>query len=346
MRKIINKKVLPYALVGTMLLSGCGKQEEKAMPEVTTIATTEATTELTTEEAVLEIVTEEQVNNYVDSANSDYMANQQFYDYATIDAKEIEDYIKVINSDVSTLTKKEVTDACDNIDYIMSPQYLIDALGAIHDAELGYVIIDGNFSLLEVPSLSKYATDEETKEYVEQYETLRNQVITDINTTNAVSEETKQALKDAVVEMEKDYIVSDTDMNGDVSEEGQKLLENYAKKNLVDLTAYATSEQRIYSESFPSGLKIAAETDEERDVRAKAMINGLDALTDSEKEIYNNLTLELVAPKYIDGICTNQEELKENAIDIDDTHSKIDELKQYKEYLISMQEAKQYTLSM
>ena len=97
MRKIINKKVLPYALVGTMLLSGCGKQEEKAMPEVTTIATTEATTELTTEEAVLEIVTEEQVNNYVDSANSDYMANQQFYDYATIDAKEIEDYIKVIN---------------------------------------------------------------------------------------------------------------------------------------------------------------------------------------------------------------------------------------------------------
>ena len=231
------------------------------------------------------------------------------------------------------------------INYILLSQDLATQLHNVNDAELGYITIEGQISLSDAPSLVEYATDAETIDVVNTYETLRNRVINDLNTTNKVSDETKQALMDAVVDMEYDYLPDANDMNGDVNAEGNKLLENYAKKNLVDLTVLATNKSRIETEVFPGGLKIAPETDQERDVQSKALIHGLDILTDNEKNIYSTMTMELVGTKYLDGICTHQENIKRHANDNVDTYSKIDILKQYKQFLTSNIED-EYTLSM
>ena len=361
--KLINKKikkiVLPFILAGTLSLTGCGNQEEKSeIMEETTQIVTENTTETTTEEVQEATINDakEETNYYALAANS-YNNYTKFYSETKmafadenanqgINIEKIENMIKVIKGDVSDLTESQIDDACECINYVLLSQNLATQLSNVNDEELGYITIEGQINLSEAPSLVEYASDDETIEVLTKYETLRNKVQNDLNTTNKVSDETKQELRDAVIDMEYDYLPDENDMNGDVNAEGNKLLENYIKKNLVDLTVLATNESRIETEVFPGGLKIAPETDEERDVQSKALIHGLDILTDSEKELYSTMTMELVGTKYLDGICTHQENIKRHAKDNVDTYSKIDELKQYKKYLSNINIENEYTLSM
>ena len=337
---ILNKKIkncIIPALATTLILSGCGKKVEEAT-EVKETVTTEATTQVTTEDFTIEeIIIEPEVVK-----DTMYENNQEFCDLYGITEEEIENIGKVLNSDTATLTRKDVTDVCDNINEILLPQYLIDTLGHIHNEELGYVTIEGQFDLLNAPSLSQYATNSDTKAIVETYETLRNKVIADINATNKVSEETKEELKAAVIKMEEEYVETVSDMNLDTTNEGQILLENYAKKKLIDLTVNAACVSRLESEKIGT-LILIPETYEEKEIYAIAMTNGIEALTDEQKEVYNRLSLEKIDEKYIDGICTSQEQLKENA---KKDYTK-QELENYKQYLIAQkEEAKYYTYSL
>ncbi|MBQ9024735.1 MAG: hypothetical protein IJ105_05950 [Bacilli bacterium] len=358
MSKKFKKVALPFMLTGTLLLTACGKQEDKAVVvEPTTQISTE---ELTTEEVLATQTTEAVYNENDDTyalAATSYNNYTKFYSETGlafadenanqgINIEKIENMIKVIKGDVSDLTESQIDDACESINYVLLSQNLSTQLHNVIDEELGYITIEGQINLSEAPSLVEYATDAETIEVLTNYETLRNKVQNDLNTTNKVSDETKQELKNAVIDMEYDYLPDENDMNGDVNAEGNKLLENYVKKNLVDLTVLATNESRLETEVFPGGLKIAPETDQERDVQSKALIHGLDILTDSEKELYSTMTMELVGTKYLDGICTHQENIKRHAKDNVDTYSKIDTLKQYKEYLSNINKENEYTLSM
>ena len=357
------KKIVTPILIGSLAITGCGKTENKTTTEETTKIVTEAQTqEVTTEEIVQveEPVVEENVEttedeNYILAANS-YNNYTKFYSETEmafadenanqgINIEKIENVIKVIKGDVSDLSESQIDDACECINYILLSQNLATQLHNVNDEELGYITIDSQISLSDAPSLVEYATDAETIDVLNKYETLRNKVQNDLNTTNKVSDETKQALMDAVVEMEYDYLPDENDMNGDVNAEGNKLLENYVKKNLVDLTVLATNKSRIETEVFPGGLKIAPETDQERDVQSKALIHGLEILTDSEKNIYSTMTMELVGTKYLDGICTHQENIKRHAKDNVDTYSKIDMLNNYKKYLLENIQDKEYTLN-
>lgn len=357
--KLTNKKfkklALPLAIAGTLSLAGCGSQVEQTYEENNTIVTEATTEEVTTEVATVEEIKEtiEEKEDYYTMAANSYNKYTAFYcetgmAYADenadqgINISKIENMFKLIKGDVSDLTESEIEDACECLNYVLLSQNLSTNLHDVIDEELGYITIEGNITLSDVPSISEYLTDEETKEVVANYETLRNQVQNDLNTTNRVSEQTKEALRNAVIDMEYDYLPDENDMNGIVYNESQKLVENYAKKNLVDLTVLATNESRLQTELFPGGLKIAPETDQERDVQSKALIHGLDILTDSEKELYSTMTMELVGQKYLDGICTNQEEIKKNAIDHNE-HSKID-LNNQKEMLLKQKEILQSML--
>lgn len=355
--KKINKLVLPFILAGTLSLTGCGKQNENSFVESSSTTTTVTTTEQPTTQVVETTQTTKTIDDTYALAATSYNNYTKFYSetkmaYADetanqgINIEKIENMIKVIKGDVSDLTESQIDDACECINYVLLSQNLSTQLHNVIDEELGYITIDGQISLSDAPSLVEYATDAETIEVLTNYETLRNQVQNDLNTTNRVSEDTKQALRDAVINMEYDYLPDENDMNGDVNAEGNKLLENYVKKNLVDLTVLATNESRLETEVFPGGLKISPETDAERDVQSKALIHGLDVLTDSEKELYSTMTMELVGTKYLDGICTHQENVKRHAKDNVDTYSKIDILKQYKEYLSNINIENEYTLSM
>ena len=357
MNKKIKKLVLPFILAGTLSLTGCGKQNKQTFVEPSTQTTVvEATEEATTVVVATETEAVKVDDTYTLAAAS-YNNYTKFYSetnmaYADenanqgINIEKIENMIKVIKGDVSDLTESQIDDACECINYTLLSQNLSTQLHNVIDEELGYITIDGQITLSDAPSLVEYATDSETIEVLTQYETLRNKVQNDLNTTNRVSDETKKELRQAVIDMEYDYLPDENDMNGDVNAEGNKLLENYVKKNLVDLTVLATNESRLETDVFEGGLKIAPETDEERDIQSKALIHGLDILTDHEKEVYSTMTMELVGTKYLDGICTHQENIKRHAKDNVDTYSKINTLNNYKEYLKNINNENEYTLSM
>ena len=299
-----------------------------AKVENTTVQTTlENTTEV-------EVVTTEEVKeDFYSKAAKTYNEYTDFYSYTglayadengNVNIERIENAIKTINGEVADLTPSQVVDAKEDINYILLSQDLVSNLNDIYNAELGYVKIEGQISMLETPKLAEFATNKETKEIVEKYEMLRDKVQNDLNTNNKVSNETKEELKKAVVDMEKEYLPDKNNMNSDVNAEGNKLLENLAKEALVELTVLATNETRIYSEEFPDGLKLTAETDEERDIESKALIHGLEILTDSEKEIYANMTMELIVTKYEEGVCAHLQNLADHAKDNSNVHSKED----------------------
>ena len=328
----MKKIILPYALAGTMLLSGCGKQQTNTTTEVPTQATTQAATEALTENEP--VVT---ANNTIYNENIDFCATYG------ITEEEIETLGKVLNADVNT--KQDVTDVCDNLNQILLPQYLTDTLTHIHNEELGYITIEGQFSLVDASSLSQYATNSETKEILDIYESLRARVINDINTTNKVSDETKAALEKAVVDMHEEYIETVEDMNINSNDDGQILFINYIKLKLIDLTVAATNKSKLTSEKYGEFV-IAPETFEEAEVNAIVLTDGLDALTDEQKLIYQQYTLKDIRKIYIDGICGAQEKLKEGAKDNTNDYTKED-LMNMKEYLLIQKEApKYYTLSL
>lgn len=348
--KKFKKSVLPFALAGTMMLAGCGNKE---------VAEKEVVVEPTTE-----VIETEEIQE--DIANVDYyaLAADTYNNYTTfyaqlgmaykdenanqgINITRIENVIKVINGEVSDLTESDISNAKEDIGYILLSQDLVSNLDNVIAEELGYVTIEGNFNMCDVPSLKEYAQNEETIKFVDEYENLRNKVQNDLNTTNKVSDGTKKELTDAVVQMEKDYLQDTNNMNTDATAEGNKLLENLAKESLTELTILATNKTRIETEEFPGGLQLDVETDEERDIRSKKLIHGIEILTDEEKQIYGDMAMRIVVTKYEEGACEHEQNLANHAKDNADVYSEMDILKQYKEYLQNYVpvEGYEYTLS-
>ena len=363
MRKI-KSKVVPYVLLGTMGLTlvGCSNEEKKTVSKVNSITsestfqTTQTTQELTEEQVTNEIENKEEYyyalaaesyNNYTKFYSNSKMAYADENANCGINIDRIENVIKVINGEVSNLTPSQISDAKEDIGYILLSQKLVSNLDDIIAQNLGYITINGQMNIEDIPKLSIYAKDEETKEVVENYESLRDQVINDINTTNNVSLETKENLKNAVIQMEKEYLPDETNMNNDVTAEGNKLLENLAKEQLCELTVLATNEARIETDEFPGGLKLAAETDEEKDIlnRYNLAVLGLNTeIVDFEKAL--DIKSSLVVTKYEEGACAHEEILARHAKDNTDVYSK-EELQNIKSYLEALKSNKYtHTLSM
>lgn len=348
------------ALIGLALmfagsLSACGKTNDNTTAKITEQTT--VTTEAKTEEPTTESVVTEDVKNYNLAANS-YNDYTEFYARSkmaykdetardNINIQRIENMIKVINGEVADLTPDEVINAKEDINYVLLSQDLVTDLDDIIARDLGYIEINGELKICSAPKLSIYASDKETKEFTSKYESLRDRVQLDINSIGSVSDETKNELRKAVVEMEREYLPDRDEMNSDVTAEGNKLLLNLAKESLVELTALATNEARIMTEEFPGGLKLIAETDEERDIESKAKIHGLEILTDKEKEIYAKDTMERIVTKYEEGVCAHMENLANHAKSNTNVHSKIEFLKDYRNQLVAMKEKENnYTYSM
>lgn len=355
--KLVNNKfkkvVVPFAVAGSLTLSSCGttnvnvvedKNFLQKYSQESSFEITETPTNETTEVKVEEI--NEEIKDFYAEAAKSYNDNTYFYAETGMAYKDenadqginidrIENAIKVINGEVSDLTPSQVMDAKEDINYILLPQNLVTNLDNVTAEELGYVTIEGSFNMSDVPSLDEYAQNKETREFVEEYEELRDKVIEELNTTNKVSAETKNELKEAVIKMEEEYLPDENNMNTDVTAEGNKLLENLAKESLTELTAHATNEARIQTDKFPGGLKLILETDEERDIQSKALIHGVEVLTDEEKGIYAKSTAETVVNKYETGACEHAQNLADHAKGNSNVHSQIEDLKKYKDYLIS-----------
>lgn len=355
------KKLKPILLAVSLMTAGsltaCSpkKQEQNTAVKETTTTKTEVIKETPVKEVKNEVTEDvkyynlaaESYNNYTEFYARSKMAYADENAIDGINIERIENIIKVINGEVSDLTSDEVINAKEDINYILLSQDLVTDLDNIIARDLGYITIDGEMKICEAPKLSIYASDKETKEFTEKYETLRDRVQLDINSTGSISDETKKELKEAVIQMEKDYLVDDNQMNDDVTAEGNKLLENLAKESLVELTALATNESRIMTDEFPGGLKLIAETDEERDIESKAKIHGLEILTDREKEIYAKDTMERIVTKYEEGVCAHMENLANHAKSNTNTHSKLELLKNKRDMLIAKKEQERnytYTL--
>ena len=357
--KKVKPILLALSLMSASSLSACGTTDtktnttvikEETTGTVATIITEEKTTEKVTEQVMPELTKEEEKEiKFYNLAAESYNDYTEFYARSKMAYKDenardginisrIENMVKVINGEVSDLTAEEVMNAKEDINYVLLSQDLVTDLDNIIARDLGYITIEGKMNICKAPKLSIYASDKETKIYTEKYETLRDKVMNDLNNTQSISDETKNELKEAVIEMEKDYLVDDNNMNNDVTAEGNKLLENLSKESLIELTALATNEARIENEEFPGGLKLIAETDEERDIESKAKIHGLEILTDKEKEIYANMTMEMIVTKYEEGICAHMENLANHAKEDVNVYSKKEELIKLRDKLVAMKE--------
>ena len=321
--KIVNRKFIPYVLVASMLLTGCGKQKNNGNSSINVTPTIPSQISNTPSE-------DSKVQTYEEKAQETYSENIQFYTnlglaYAyngETNIDRIENMLKTINGNVSDLTQSQVNDSCEAIKNVLLSQELTSYLNDVNSYELGYLSTLDDASLIYPASLVKYVTNSETKEILMKFENIRNKVINDLNTSKKVSEETKQEIKRLVCEMEYTYYPDRDNMNNDVISEGNKLLENCVKKSLIDLTISATNQTRIFPEKdteyysyFPNGLKLAAETDKEKELISTVLINGIDSLTDEQKLSYQKLMNEKVDTKYIDGICSHQENLRDHAKD-------------------------------
>ena len=123
--KLISKRFLPYALVGTMMLAGCGnnvENKEQTLVEPTTTATTEEFTEEIPEVAE---TTKEATKDYYALAADSYNRYTDFYAFTNlayedengnVNIDRIENSIKVINGEVADLTSSEVSSAVKNIE--------------------------------------------------------------------------------------------------------------------------------------------------------------------------------------------------------------------------------------
>ena len=331
----LKKSILSSLLVstGTLSIVGCADNKDQNIAGQTDAKQeTQLTTEVSRKENVKDTNIEtkdfyalacEFERNYTPYCSETGLAN--YNEDGSINIDRIENIIKVINGEVADLTSDDVSTAARNIEQILLPQELNKACNFIHEEENGFMTIEGNFNICETPILSIYATNEETKEFLEGYENLRNEVIIEINSTNSISEETKLKCEKAVIDMQKEYKNSKNFANTDTSSEGNKLILNEAKVATIELANIVTDKARIYDDEFPGGLKLAPETYEEAMVIAKHDNEATrDSMTEEEKLLYTETTLDLIKTPYVGYVCSAEEILGNYANNNQNVYSQID----------------------
>jgi len=337
--KKFKNVALTTTLAGTLALVGCGAQEQKD----TTVATsTSATQEQVTEpvkESNIEkdIVVNEQsdyeienfynpaatlYNDNVDFFSSEVVGNNMaYYDEKTgeINIDRIENVVKVIKGEVEDLTPSEVVTSRNNIEMMLLPQYLV-AKTNFASVEPGFLNENGKQILEaqvpEIAKLSTIATDEETKEYVENYENVINRVIADYNANNSITPETKTILENEIYKLKSSNTTDLNYMNNDSSSIGNKLLLNITKLKMISLYVTVTNEPTL-------GDYVLAPRNQEEIDALDLYYNEetRDTMTDKDKEIYNNYQSVFLGKEFIDEICSLENELANYAHDNDNVYS-------------------------
>ena len=213
--KLISKRFLPYALVGTMMLAGCGnnvENKEQTLVEPTTTATTEEYKEEIPEVAE---TTKEATKDYYALAADSYNRYTDFYAFTNlayedengnVNIDRIENSIKVINGEVADLTSSEVSSAVKNIEWIVYPEYIGKKINFNRTNAYEYLTDEKDLDVLrmvsmDAPKLSEYVTDEETKAAALEYEALMDKIVAEMNESyDSISEETIQEIK-AIMDM-------------------------------------------------------------------------------------------------------------------------------------------------
>ena len=332
----LKKALLVSALNTTALttLAGCtnAKDDTVDTSEKTNIEVTVDNKETDAQEEKIDYRAlacefERNYTQYVSETGLAYYSNEE---QTEINIDRIENIIKVINGEVADITSSDVTTAARDIEQILIPQDLNKACNFIYREENGFLTIEGNFDLCEAPKLSIYAKNEETKEYLERFETLRDELINEINSTGTISDETKAKFEKATVEMELEYLNSKNYANTDTSSEGNKLLLSIAKLKTIELTNYVTDKARIYADEFPGGLKLAPETYDEVMVITKYDNEETRyQMTEAEKKLYTKITLDLIRTPIVESICAHEELLGRYADNNQNIYSSIDDDNMY-----------------
>lgn len=332
MSKLIDKKIkntlLLTALGASLALTGCGKKEEN---KVKVTPTTEVTTETIIENTTETQVEEKQTINYEAVATESYNQYKDFYNqyYTDMNEEEIKQNItnmaKVLNDDLTTMTQDELIDSLSLINQIL----LSDSLYQSIDNRNNNISLD--FTPAYAPTLVPFVANEDVKSDLTKYEQLRDQIqISAIN--GSITESDKQALLNAVVEMETDYTLNQGNMNSDIQSEGASLVQNTWKKKLILLTVFTTNQTMIETEDYT--IKLSC-TDEERD--KIAVYENLDRngqeIPDSLKIEVAQIKMSLPETKYDEGICAAQnlmfEKVNKNVIPVS-SNDKKQKLESYK----------------
>lgn len=352
--KLISKRFLPYALVGTMMLAGCGnnvENKEETLVEPTTTATTEEFTEEIPEVAE---TTKEATKDYYALAAESYNKYADFYAFTemayedengNVNIDRIENVIKVINGDVADLTSSEVSAAVKNIEWIVYPEYIGKKINFKRTNAYEYITDEKDLDVIKMvsmnaPKLSEYLTDEEAKAAGLESEALMDKIVAEMNESyDSVSEETIQETKAIMDKNEHLYREDINYINDDTTSMGNKIVLNIYKEKIIELYADMTGEY-TYGE-----FKIAPYGEDE--VNAISAYNTRpETMTDEEKIIYNNYEDHYLGKDYKNAICQLEQGLSKYAIDNANVHSQIEELKRYKDYLISQKTNEfEYTLS-
>ena len=324
----LRKKAAALLSAGVMTMSFAGCQKNT---NTNTSATTtqEQTTEMLTEESqmqTLPIVDEEDNLNieevdYKASAREVYENNLEFWSmYAYERAIEsdaegnkvplskevvfsnIENVIKLMNGEVKDFSSSEVNDIYADLRYMLCPDKLTDTLNNVRNAELGYYEVEGQISLPFIPDLTKFAISEQTREMLAEYTTNANLVISDLNSTNTVSKETKDIVTKTLLTQEESCILNPDYMQTKNSADG--VVRTIVAVDNSGLYTDATGETRIKSDKVNSGeMRISPETQDEAIVYSMYLMGATDTLTDEQKIILQNLLVELRPIKHIELMC-------------------------------------------
>ena len=221
--KIVNRKFIPYVLVASMLLTGCGKQKNNGNSSINVTPTIPSQISNTPSE-------DSKVQTYEEKAQETYSENIQFYTnlglaYAyngETNIDRIENMLKTINGNVSDLTQSQVNDSCEAIKNVLLSQELTSYLNDVNSYELGYLSTLDDASLIYPASLVKYVTNSETKEILMEFENIRNKVINDLNTSKKGQYTVKYTVEDSdnnktehtlVINISNDKSSSDNNVN-------------------------------------------------------------------------------------------------------------------------------------
>ena len=336
-------------------LAGCGKAEVKQQTtEATTAVTTEATTEVTTEAITEEAISVEEQREYENEldARNFYNDNTEFFSVfaqerldennRTPEAvkDEVKDIIKVCKGQVADYTSSEIRDIKEDIAYILYPQEMVYSLSMIDQADayksLGQEVkFEGSLAVNDIPKLSQFAQTEETKAKLEKYENLYTQVNADLKANNSISDDTKTALSNAVIELEKSYRKDSNEMNESPIYESDKLLENLADEYLIELTGHVVG-PFVHDDEL-GDIQLIAATPEEADILNQYNLAGERPSAELEEKALT-LKSKLAVTKYEEGVCAHMENLGKHADNDIDTYGKLEDIQNQMKYFKAMKD--------
>ncbi len=246
-------------------------------------------------------------------AEKSYNEYKEFYDSIGVSIEDIDTLINVVNDNTDGYTLEQLEDSLAIVRNIELSDNVIQSIDNINASKISELPYEGELcTCIPSPKISDFVNISNIDDTITNYESLRDELITEIRQSGTYSEEIAQKIRQATIDMEISQYNKDTsDMNSECPSEGLNYIVASSKYNLAQLCQLVTPNNNYIIADNGIELKLSLSGSELENASIVEMLGD-----SAPSDVLSKYALDresLIITKYDESMCSIAVEIYQNA---------------------------------